>query len=286
MSGAATFHRPRSVDEALQILESDAEAKPIAGGTGLVLMLSHRLIAPGSLVSLDLIPALAAIRLEADGLHIGPTVHLTDVARSPLVRGRYRALAEAASAVGNVRIRNQATLGGNLAHADYASDPPTILAALDARVTVKEGRTTRHLAIPDLILGPYTTALEQGELITDVVVPPPPSGARMAYLRFASRGAEDRPCVVIGAVASFDGRICRSLRLAVGATYDAPRLVAAAGPIATGTDLSDEIVARLAGASVEPADLLDDPRGSPWYRERVVRVCVRRVLDRLRRPDA
>ena len=278
----ATFRRPASVVEALELIARDQEeTKFLAGGTGLVLMLSHGLIAPRTLLSLDRISSLAGIRLEADGLHVGAMTRLVDVARSPVVLERCPALADAAGRVGNVRIRNQATLGGNLAHADYASDPPTMLAALDARVTVAGRAGTRHLGITELVLGPYTTALEPGELITEIVVPQP-GAARMAYLRLTSRGAEDRPCVSTGVLASFDATTCGRLRLVVGATYDAPRLVEAAEQIGLGTDLNDDVIDRIAGAAVDPPALLDDPRGSRWYRERVVRACVRRVLERVR----
>jgi carbon-monoxide dehydrogenase medium subunit len=188
------FLQPETVEEAVALLAEDPFAtKVVAGGTALVLMLRHGLIAPERLVSIGRISGLDGIHTEDGALHIGPLALLDTVARSPEVAGPFPALATACGVVGNVRVRDQATLGGNLAEADYASDPPTVLLALDAVVTVTGPRGARTIPLADFLRGFYTTTLEPDELITDIAVPVLPSSIRMTYLKYRSRSSEDRP---------------------------------------------------------------------------------------------
>ena len=107
----------------------------------------------------------------------------------------FPALAQACGVVGNVRVRNQATLGGNLAEADYASDPPAVLCALQAVVTATSSRGARQIPLSEFFRGFYTTALQPDELLSDIFVPSLPPGARTVYLKYKSRSSEDRPCV-------------------------------------------------------------------------------------------
>ena len=277
------FIQPDSIAEALDVLSRYGDgAKVIAGGTAVVLMLQHKLIAPRALISLRRVPGLNAIRAEGGGLHLGPMALLRDVERSPLVRERFPALARACGVVGNVRIRNQATLGGNLAEADYASDPPSMLLALDAVVTVTGMSGSRTIPLADFHLGFYTTAIQPDELMTDIFVPIFASGSRMAYLKFKSRSSEDRPCVGVAAVAEFQEGICKEARIAVGAACETPRRLPEVEKLAQGRVLTDALIAEIAegyAANIEP---LEDLRGSAWYRSQMIRVHVRRALEEVR----
>src|SRR5919206_1629516 len=131
------LHAPSSLEEAAAILARyEGEARPIAGGTALVLMIRQGLIAPPAVVRLDRVPGLDSITVEDGWLRLGPLATLRAVSESPLVRQHLPVLAGACALVGNVRVRNAATIGGNLCEADYASDPPGVLVALDARAVV------------------------------------------------------------------------------------------------------------------------------------------------------
>ncbi|MEK9660088.1 MAG: FAD binding domain-containing protein, partial [Chloroflexota bacterium] len=162
------YHRPTTVDEALGLLaRAGDDARVLAGGTALAIMLHHRLVAPEALVSLERVQGLRAVELTPDGgLRLGASVSIAQAAAHPLVRQRHPSLAHAYGVVGNVRVRNQATVGGNLAEADYASDPPAMLAALDARARVQGPGGERTLSMDALLLAAYETALEPGELLT------------------------------------------------------------------------------------------------------------------------
>ncbi len=258
----------------------------IAGGTSVVLMLQQRLIAPHVLISLGRISDLDFIRVMEDGLHLGALTHLSEAERSQAVSDFCPALAHAFGVVGNVRVRNQATIGGNLCAADYAADPPAMLAALNARVQVLGPAGRREIPLPECLLGFYVTALERGEIVTEIIVPVLPASARASYQKFASISAEGRPCLSVGAVADLDtsGR-CTDLRIVIGAAVETPQRVTSAEKMALGQVLTDELVAAIAEEYSQKLDPLTDVRGSGWYRKQMIRVFVKRALEEVRNGD-
>jgi carbon-monoxide dehydrogenase medium subunit len=281
------FLEPTTLNEATALLaEHGGEAKIIAGGTAVTLMLQQKLIAPAALISLGRVPGGDFIRREADGLHLGALARLRAAERSDAVRAFCPALARAFGVVGNVRVRNQATVGGNLAEADYASDPPAMLLALDARVSALGPNGSRQIPLSDFFLGFYTTALAPDEMLTEVIVPALPASARAIYLKYTSRSAEDRPCVGVAAIVHVDeaGR-CRDLRVAVGAAVETPRRIATVEALAHGQELSDEVIEAVADGYARELDPLSDARGSAWYRREMIRVFVRRALQEIRDGD-
>jgi len=278
------FLEPSDFSEASSLLDKYADnAKVIAGGTSVVLMLHQKLIAPSVLVSLGRVSNYDFIRHEEDGLHIGALTKLRDIERSDVVKEFCPALAHTFGVVGNVRVRNQATIGGNLSAADYAADPPAMLTALDARVQVQGLEKKREIPLSEFFLGFYTTALEPNEILAEVIVPALPSSARAAYHKYTSISAEGRPCVAVGAVADFDsdGK-CLDLRIAVGAAVETPQRVRDAEAIARGSSLTDELVAVIAEEYSLRLDPLTDVRGSAWYRKEMIRVFVKRALQEVR----
>jgi carbon-monoxide dehydrogenase medium subunit len=279
---------PATVAEACSVLASDPDdARLIAGGTAVVLMLEQGLIAPSRIVSIDRLKDLEGISTTPAGLRIGARVTLTDVARSPAVRSSAPALAEACGHVGNVRVRNAATLGGNLAEADYASDPPTVLACVGATCAVQGVSGRRRVPVRDLMADFYTTTLERDEIITDVFVPEPEPDERSIYLRYVSRSSEDRPCVGVAARARFDpGGGLATLDVAVGAVAATPQLHPSVTQAALGHMLDARVIEQVADGYAESVDLLDDVRGSSWYRRKVMVALVRRALRGLERRDA
>ncbi|MHA6631477.1 FAD binding domain-containing protein [Pseudonocardia sichuanensis] len=274
--------RPASTVEACALLAADPwGAKAIAGGTAVVLMMRQGLISPDALVALWQIPGLDTITRNDGVLRIGASTTLAAVAASPLVRENAPSLAHACSVVGNPRIRNVATLGGNLAEADYASDPPATLASLGARCRVVGPAGERLIPVRELITGFYETALDHAELITHVEVPLPARGRRAVYLKYRSRSSEDRPCV--GVAARVDVAAGRITELEVVVAAVAPTLQRAPAVLesAAGEVLDRGLADRVARAYAAAVDPLDDARGSAWYRRRMVGVFVRRALERL-----
>ena len=278
------FLEPTTFPEAVALLsEYGDEAKVIAGGTSVVLMLQQKLIFPSVLISLGRIEGWDFVRLGPDGLHIGALTHLHDAELSPVLREFCPALAHTFSVVGNVRVRVQATLGGNLSAADYAADPPAMLTALGARARLLGSNETREVPLSDFFLGFYTTALEPDEILTEVIIPSIPETARAAYYKYTSVSAEGRPCVAVGALADFDedGK-CRDLRVAVGAAVETPQRVTEAEALAHASVLTDELVAAIAEEYARTLDPLSDVRGSAWYRREMIGVFVKRALQEMR----
>lgn len=266
MSTQPEWLAPASLDEALALhAEHGDDATVVAGGTFVGILLNQRLLAPAAFLSLRDVPGLGEV-VEDDDLRLGAMVTHRAVERSPMVQGRWPALAYTFSVVASPRVRNQATVGGVLADADYASDPPAMLCALRARAVARSVRGEREIPVDELIVGHYETALEPDELITEVRVP---AGIdRAVYRKFRSRSHEDRPCVAVAAAVAGG-----ELRVVVGAVAGRPQLFP--DVCALGTEGAEEIGRRYA----ELIDPVGDVRGSSEYRRRVIAVEVRRAVE-------
>ncbi len=179
------YSAPASLSEALSLL-GDGEAKALAGGMSLIPLMKLRLATPGQLVDLGRIPDLNYIRPDKDSndrgfLRIGATTTHYDVESSALIRSSCPLLAEAASHIGDIQVRNRGTIGGSVAHADPAADYPASLLALEARVVLVSAKSERELPIADFFVDTFTTALEPGELIREVIVPVEDRSAGTSY---------------------------------------------------------------------------------------------------------
>jgi carbon-monoxide dehydrogenase medium subunit len=271
---------PESFTAASAALLEHPEAKAIAGGTALLILIKHGVYVPELLVNLRKIQGMADISWDpAKGLRIGALASINDVERSPLVREHLPMLAEACHVVANIRIRNLATIGGNVSHGDYQSDPPTALVALGAVVELTSATGRRELPLADFLLGAYETALEPGELVSAVRVPPPGAGWRTAYLKFTTRSSEDRPAVGVAALLRMDGGTVREARLVVGAVTTTPSRMTDVEAYLAGRPLDPGTLAevgRLVSGSIEP---IDDIRGSAAYKRRLAGVQAERALE-------
>ena len=280
--------QPTSVDQAVSALrERGDEAKVIAGGTAVVLMLKNRLIAPSALISLGRLSGMDAIQFDAaSGLRLGALATIRQAETSSVVRQHFPVLAETFGKVANVRVRNAATVGGNLTEADYASDPPCVLLALRARAVVQGPSGRREIPLTGFFRDFYETALAPDEILTEVAVPAESASAKQAYLKYVTRSSEDRPC--IGACAWVDQAedgACRELRVTLGAVAGTPQEFPTAESWATGQRLSPELINSIAEHYAENIDPLSDMRGSAWYRRQMASVFVRRAIEQaLSRP--
>jgi carbon-monoxide dehydrogenase medium subunit len=275
---------PASLAEALALLaRHDGECRLIAGGTALVPLLRLGLARPDRLVSLHRIPGIAEIRSDGGGLLVGAMATHAQVRRAAAVQG-WPLLAEAAGRVASPTIRAAGTLGGNLCYAEAASDVAPALLCLDAEVTVTGARGDRTVPVAGFFRGFFEAALEPGEILTRVRIPPAPPGARGAYVKFCSRSAEDRALVGVAAllVTAGDGRQCRDVRLALGGAAPTPLRARRAEDVLRGAALTDGAIRAAADAAAAEADPLSDLMGSADYRREMVRVWVRRVLTSLR----
>ncbi len=262
------------------LLDHGDEARPIAGRTTLVILMKQRALRFSHLVDLQSIPGLDRITETDGGLSIGALATHRSVERSPLVQRRAPALAQAFSHVGNVRIRETASVGGNLAHADYRLDPPPALLVLDAEVVLSGAQGERAVALKDFYRGMYETVLEPGEILVEVRVPRASETARTVYSRFSSLSANDWPCIGVAALLSLEGDNVGKLRLGLSGVAEAPLLAAGLDRF-QGERCSEELWGAVCDAVDEQISPVSDLRGSADYKREMTRVWVKRTLQGL-----
>ncbi len=280
---------PRTVEEAAALRgEHGDDARLLAGGTALVLMLRNRLVAPRYLISLNTVDGYRDVSYQpGQGLRLGALATIAQAERHLAVRQHYPALADTYHRVANIRVRWAATVGGNLTEADYASDPPAMLTALDARVRAVGPNGSREIPLGEFFLDYYETALAPDEVLTEIVVPEPAAGTRATYLKFVTRSSEDRPCVGVAATLHQDAAgACEDLRVVVGAVAGTPQRLPEAEALARGERPSAALFQAIGDAYARAVDPIDDIRGSAWYRRRMVGVLVARALDQALRSTA
>jgi carbon-monoxide dehydrogenase medium subunit len=273
--------QPRSLAEAAGMLRKHGDdARPIGGGTTLIILMKQRALHYPYLVDLQTISGLNEISQENGGVRIGALSTHRDVECSPLIRKAFPMLADAFAKIGNVRVRQTASVGGNLAHADYRLDPPPPLLVLDAEITVFGPNGSRTVPLNRFFRGLYETVLEPGELIVDVRVPAMPARSQAVYLRYSSLSANDWPCLGVAALLTEEDGHCKELRLALGGVAATPILVRGL-EVFRGDSLEPSPVDKLLEIVDEQISPFADMRGSEWYKRRMVRVFVKKALAQL-----
>ena len=287
------YYRADSVAEAGRLLAAHPGAKLLAGGHSLIPLLKLRLAAPGTVIDVGRIAELRGIASDGDGLRIGALTTHAEIAASDAVREHAAALAEAAGQIGDPAVRNRGTIGGNLAHADPASDLPTVLAALGATLTVAGPDGEHAVGVADFITGVMTTSLRENDVLTSIRVPA--AGQRgTAYVKFshpASRYAVIGVAVSLatgtrggGWMSKFKGEpreaLCAEAAVAIGGLVPKPTRCGAVEAALKDRPLSDETFAAAAAAVSGDLgdDLLGDVFASAGYRKAVAPVYVQRAL--------
>jgi carbon-monoxide dehydrogenase medium subunit len=177
------YSSPTQLSEALTLLADGA--KPLAGGMSLVPMMKLRLATPEHVVDIRKIKELNYVRVSPDGVRLGATLSHHQVESSEILRAVCPLLAKTAACIGDVQVRNMGTLGGSVAHADPSADYLAALFALEASVKLASSKGERILGIAEFIVDPFTTAIEPGELLTEIIVPAEQSGTKTTYVKMA-----------------------------------------------------------------------------------------------------
>jgi carbon-monoxide dehydrogenase medium subunit len=271
---------PATLREAAALLDPDTpDIRPMGGGTALMLMMKAGVLRPRALVSLRATePHLRDIVLRPNGeLAIGALVTMSQLEQSDAVRRAAPAIGRCMTRLSNVRVRNVATVGGNLAHADPHMDLPPLLSALDAYVVAVGPSGERRIQVDALIKGYYETRLAGNELIASLVVPPQ-AGRHSAYVKVTTRSADDWPALGVAASLSMERNAVRNCRLFVGAATDRPTRLLAAEAVLAG-QIPDAALLRRAGeAAAEGVEFLGDPQGSGAYKKELLKVYLGRVI--------
>lgn len=273
---------PRSLHEAIDLLDSDDPAvRPIGGGTALMLMMKAQIFKPVRLVSLRRLGArFHAIDLSADetAFRIGAMTTFSQLEHSPIIERHLPVIKQTMTTLANVRIRNVATVGGNLAHGDPHLDLPPVWMMLGAKVRIFGKSGERTIPVAEIFAGYYETTLGQGEIIAELDVPIRPSW-RSHYAKVTTRAAHDWPAIGIAVSAKSRARFVEDVSLVLSAAVDRPTRLVAAEKVLRGAVLDDAVLRRAGEAAVAEVDIESDMRGSADYKKHLLRVHLGRAIS-------
>jgi carbon-monoxide dehydrogenase medium subunit len=278
------YHAPTSLTETFDLLNTYGEdAHLMAGGTALVLLLQQGLVQPGHVVGLQKVKELQGIRrLDDGGLRIQAMTTHRQAEKSADVQAYCPALVENFSHVATIRIRNQGTVGGNLAHADPAQDPPPMLIALGGQAVIASREGERRVPLDEFFVDYFETALQPGEVLVAIDLPPLASGTGVTYKKFLPRTQDDYATVAVAAALRVGAdKTCEDVRVALGAAATTPIHARNVENALRGQRLDAQTIKDAAALVRDEVDPLDDLRGSAAYKREMARVWTQRALQEL-----
>ncbi len=269
---------PTNLGEALEMLRDRPEAKPLAGGTDVLIQLKDGRISMDALVSLKRIPELQTLQHNGK-LTIGSAVTTGQIAADKQIQESYTALALGTALIGSVQIRNMATVGGNICNASPSADSVPPLLALGAEIVLANAQGERTVPLNEFYLGPGETVMQPGELLKEIVVPKPPKGSGSYYLRHTPRAWMDIATVGVAAYISLDkvGKIAKS-RIALGAVAPTPIRAVKAESLLQGQSPVEDSLEEAGMVASQEASPISDVRASAEYRKHLVSVLTQRAL--------
>jgi carbon-monoxide dehydrogenase medium subunit len=276
------YFEPADLAEALSLLNKYGdEARVIAGGQSLLILIRQGLIRPQVLISLHRIASLSQIEFNAGHIEIGAMATQREVSTNDRIRRRLLALAEAASKVGSIHVQNLGTVGGNISHAEPNGDSAPALIALGASVLAASERGERTIPLDDFFRGPFENCLEPDELVVRVRVPSPANGASSVYMKHVQR-AVDRATVGIGLQLRVnDTGVCENARIGVGGGGPSPFRATGAEALLKNEKISDALISAVAAEVSSACDPLSDSHGPAEYKRKMAGVFVKRAMRAL-----
>lgn len=274
------YLRPKSVAEALEMLEANEGSRVIAGGQSLMPMMKLRIYHPVCLVDIGYIPELRNVSISKEGeVRIGAMVTHYEVIENNTIRENLPILSNAAERIGDVQIRNRGTLGGSICEADPSADYFPALLTLEARVVLRKKDKTREMSVEDLILGPFETAIEEDEILVEVIIPRNTDNFRVE--KYARRMADFATAYVAGIMKTGGTGNVEYARIAVGALQDHPQRLRELEDALRGKKPDHSELVNLVEKTTEPLSLANDIHGSEEYRKAVLKRMLLRVVTEL-----
>jgi aerobic carbon-monoxide dehydrogenase medium subunit len=273
------YLRPETLSEAIALMDQYGEtAKVLSGGQSLIPMMKVRLARPEYIVDINRITDLQYVREEDGFLKIGALTRESDLELSPLVQSKYPIILDTARLIADPQVRNLATVGGNLAHGDPANDHPATMLALEAEIVANGKNGQRTIPVKDFFLSVFSTALEQGEILTEIRIPIPPSGSGGAYFKLERKVGDFATVGVAAQVAIDSGGACR--RAGIGLTNVGPTPIKAfrAEELLVGKMLDDLQIMGAAQLAAEDSQPSSDLRGPADYKQSMVKELTKRAL--------
>lgn len=275
------YHEPQSLDEACEVLNHYGErARPLAGGTDLLVNLKKKLLHAEHLVSLGRVKEISGIERINGKVRIGAAVRVAEITESPLIEADLPALGHSAGALGTPLIRNRATIGGNVGSARPAADLPPALIAYGASLTLQSRDDRREMPVADFFKGPGLSRLRPDEIITEIRVPVPEGPAAAGYLNLGVRQSQDCNIVNVAAYLALDAdaETIASARVVLGSVGPTALRAAAAEALLVGSAPDDALFERAGRAASADCSPILDFRGSAEYRRAMVAVLTQRTL--------
>jgi len=285
---ALEIAEPETLEDAYAMLGTEeGSIRPMGGGTALMLMMKAQLFKPSKLVSLRGIPGLSGFSLMDGGsdIRIGAMTTFSELEQSSLIAQHLPVVTQTMKTLANVRVRNVASVGGNLAHGDPHLDLPPVWAALGASVRIVGANGERIIPAEELFLGYYETALTQGELIADIHVPVRPDW-RFFYAKVTTRAEHDWPALGLCVGVRAEGDVIADASLVLSAAVDKPTRLTGAEEVLRGAEMSDATLAKAADAALAEVHIEGDARGSSAYKKHLLRVHLARAVKRVMQGSA
>ena len=275
------YHAPETKAEVLELLNKvGGNAKILAGGTDLVIMLKEKMIAPEHVINVSEIEELAGIEFTADGVEIGACTKIADIGASKELDKDYHALCFAADQIGSYQVRTMATIGGNVAHSLPAGETHTPLAVLDAEVVIESVDGERRVKLEDFILGNRMNVLAENEMITKIFLPAQPAHSRAEYGHIGLRKAMEIDCAIMSVRITLedDKKTIKDVKMAMGSVAPKPLISEKAPEILVGKELTDELIEEVSEAAMSEAKPISDIRASAEYRRDVIGALAKRLV--------
>lgn len=275
------YAAPRTVKEAVALLaKAGGDAHCLAGGTDLIAQMKEGRRSPTLVVDIKRISDLMRLEYaERRGLRLGAGVSCSAIYEHPVVREKYPIIVDACSLVGSLQIQNRASVGGNLCNAAPSADTAPAFLALNATVVVAGPQGRRKIALTEFFVGPGKTVLGPGELLVEVIVPPPPARSAGNYLRFIPRNEMDIAVAGVGSVVVLGAKgVCRDARIALASVAPVPMRAHGAEERLRGRPLDAEAVREASALAAAECKPISDVRGSADYRRHLVNVLTQRTL--------
>jgi CO/xanthine dehydrogenase FAD-binding subunit len=274
------YEAPRSIDQAVSLLQADPGAAILAGGTDLIIQCRTGAKRPTAFIDVKHIPRLVAITLDDRWLHIGAAACAADITGHRDVGRFWPGIVDAVQLIGSAQIQGRGTVGGNLCNGSPAADATCALIVNEAICEIAGPRGDRLVPVEEFCIAPGRTVLERGEILVELRVARPPARTADAYLRLIPRTEMDIAVASAGVRVTLDAAgVCTAARVAVGAVAPTGRLVPEAAAAVIGSSMDAAALARAAAAASAAARPIDDKRGTISYRRRVVGVLTSRALE-------
>ncbi len=277
------YSKASTIKEALDLLDKHKDDyKIICGGQSLLILMRQGLVAPENLIDIKSVKELSYIKFSSKtGLRIGATTTHREIEKSSVIKKHFPVLVDMEESLASIQTRNWGTIGGNLAHADPASDPGPLLMALDARVSIANKKRIRTLPLEEFFIDFFETALEEGELLLEIQVPPVPPRTATAYEKF-NIIKNDQPIVSVAASITLngDGLRCKDARLVLAGAAPIPLRARVAEAMLKGKKITENLLEQVGEKASEEADPVADIHASEEYRRHLIKALTKRMVKR------